>query len=106
MRDNNIISELEKIEVEANKEEGTDKSEESDRIQSYESQNYETTMDNTDEADSKKRLKGCYANNSKKRDSKDEEKFYARTAALFRKTVPTYSRGGDRSAIGYEHLLP
>jgi hypothetical protein len=59
-------------------------------------------MENTAEDDSKKRLQKCY----KKRDSKDEEKFYARTAALFRKTIPTYSRRCDNSKIGYEHMLP
>lgn len=106
LRDNNIISETEKIAVEVNKEELTDKSEESDRIKSFDEQNDDTTMENTAEDESKKRLKGCYSNSGKKRDSKDEDKFYARTAALFRKTVPTYSRRADNSAIGYEHLLP
>ena len=42
----------------------------------------------------------------KKRDSKEEEKIYARTASLFRKTIPNYSRNRDNSKIGLEHMLP
>jgi len=59
-------------------------------------------MDNTAEDESKKRAPKI----QKKRDSKDEEKFYARAAGLFRKTIPSSTRNRDNSKYGYEHLLP